>query len=167
MQRPATMAPHSSPPGRRERVARSSRVRAVRGGASRLLLLCLLLMLEQACSSSAAKYIDAAVEDFRAKCAAGQFHQIYLETAPDFKAKSSEPEFTAMLKRNQEAYGTPRAATRIGFQRGWYSDVGSVIVTGYQTKFDRIMMSEEFTWRIGDERAIMVGYHVTITAVQP
>ena len=108
---------------------------------------------------------EAAVAHFHALLDAGRFHDIYADTADDFRRITSEAEFMRILQVVHDRLGAVRRTSegdwRVNFRNGT-----SFVELHYATDFAAGHGEEEFIYRIAAGNARLAGYHVTSPALQ-
>ena len=118
-------------------------------------ILCLLVLV--ACSGSA----DAqrAVAEFRARAAQKLYGEIYGSAAQEFRDATSEEQFMQFMAGLDRKLGSWQSAPDPQWldRRG---PAGHIVTLTYDSTFERGPAVEQFTWRIEDSEAVLLGYNV-------
>lgn len=127
----------------------------------RMLLIAAAALLGAA-GCSASENIGAAereVERFHRLAAEGQADRLYEQATEDFKRMASARDFRDLLEVVNERLGDVRSANRQGWHVN-YAPGGAVVTLTYDTQFERGRGVEQFVYRLEDERALLLGYHI-------
>jgi hypothetical protein len=133
------------------------------GGSMRLIVIAAISCLA-ACSSGAdTQLAQQAVTQFHAALDSGQSAAIYDASADDLKKVSTREKFAAFLDAVHRKLGNSKSST----QRGWgvnYQSSGTFVTLTYGTTYSEGDATEQFVYRLADDQALLVGYHITSNA---
>ncbi len=125
----------------------------------------ILAVVLAACSNSADKRAaEQAVVDFHEMLDASQFDAIYVGSAQDLKNAVKQEEFVTFLQAVHRKLGNLKSTVPQGWRIN-YQTSGTYVSLGYQTHFAEGDATEEFSYRVEDNRATLVGYHVNSMAL--
>ena len=105
------------------------------------------------------KNTEAAIARFHQQVNAGQFDQIYVNAATDWKQAQSPRDSVKFLSAVRDKMG----AFQSGETDGWrinYATGGSVAVVQYKSKFQKGDAIETFTYQLGEKAPTLVGYNI-------
>lgn len=128
-----------------------------------LLDVCLVFCLTFVSCKSATAGIDAAktgVAQFHAQLDTEQYSQLYSAADEKLHQQSSESQFTNLMQAIHTKLGTVQKADLTNTRIAWYSTTGETVTLDYQTTFSRGSGTEEFSWHISGDRALLYGYHI-------
>jgi len=107
---------------------------------------------------------NQAVTRFHQMLDAGQFQQIYDQSATEMRQATTGPKLVALLAAVNRKLGTVKSTA----QQGWNDQInpgGHFLTIGYKTSFARADGVETFTFRIADKQAKLVGYNINSDAL--
>lgn len=107
---------------------------------------------------------DKAIAAFHQALDAGQFQQIWAQSAPDMKAASPQDRLTALLDAVHRGLGRFKSGSQIGFNDN-VSTGGHILTIAYQAQYEQGPATEQFVFRIDGGRALLAGYHVNSDAL--
>jgi hypothetical protein len=114
-----------------------------------------------ACSFSAdTKKIEQEVQHFHDLLDAGKSAAIYAAASDEFKKASTQEDFVALLDAVHRKLGDFKSTS----QKGWnvnYNTSGKFVTITYETVYAEGKAAEQFVYRVSDEEALLVGYHVS------
>lgn len=117
------------------------------------------------CSMSADTAVaERAVPKFHDQLDAGRFDAIYADSADELKKATTQQDFVAFLDAVHRKLGNTKASNKTGWNVN-YQTSGSFVTLGYKTTFDGGSAQEQFVFRLQDETAALVGYHINSTAL--
>jgi hypothetical protein len=100
-----------------------------------------------------------ATQEFRQRCARGELAKIYNESGPDFRASTTEADFTKFMTGVSRKLGVWQSSKSVGV--GVNVGLGGRTVNlRYNSQFEKGPAAEEFRWRFEGERAILLGYNI-------
>ena len=112
------------------------------------------------CSAAAdTKAAESGVVSFHRAMNAGQYANIYEASAPEMKSAASRDDFVKFMTGLQGKLG----AFKSGKTTGWNVNVGTgghMVTLTREAQFERGPGTEQFVFRVQDNRAVLVGYHV-------
>jgi hypothetical protein len=100
-----------------------------------------------------------ATQDFRRHAFAEDWASIYKGSAPEFQKSVSEADFVKMMNGVRGKLGGWKSSQ----DPTWNVNVGTggrIVTLKYQSQFEKGTATEDFVWRIENERGILVGYHI-------
>jgi hypothetical protein len=125
-----------------------------------LIVVTLLLATGSSCSFTQGKGIaEAAVTQFHNQYNAGQFREIYAQTDEGFKQSASEEEFVAFLEALHRKLGTIGKTESSGWKVN-ATPMGTMVALGYNVEFSEGKGTEQFVFRVSDEKALLYNYNV-------
>ncbi|HTU32771.1 MAG TPA: DUF4019 domain-containing protein [Candidatus Acidoferrum sp.] len=101
-----------------------------------------------------------AVVGFHAQLDSGQYTVLYEAADPKLHSITSEPDFVKFLDAVHRKLGAVRGSNLQNWRAGWYAGQGTTIVLTYNTSFAAGSGTEQFTWHIDNNRALLYGYHI-------
>ena len=128
-------------------------------------LILVLAIVVAGCSMSGdAKLAEQAVTKFHESLDAGQFDAIYEDSAKDLKDVATKGDFAALLEAVHQKLGATKSASETGFNMN-YNTSGKFVTLTYSTIYAEGEASERFVYRVHDDRALLVGYHINSNAL--
>ena len=128
-----------------------------------LVVIAALLIAGGACSlaglTKGKGIAEAAVEQFHNQYNAGQFHEIYEQADEEFKKSTSETDFASVLEALRRKLGTVKQSEQSGWQVN-ATPIGTMVTLGYGVDFSEGKGSEQFVFRISDDKARLYNYNV-------
>jgi uncharacterized protein DUF4019 len=119
-----------------------------------------VLLLLSACSPARdTKAAEAGVADFHRAMDAGQYATIYDASSSDMKAAISRDDFVKLLTGIHAKLGGYRA----GQTTNWNDNAttgGHFVTLVRQARFEKGPGTEDFVFRIEEQRPVLAGYHV-------
>lgn len=106
-----------------------------------------------------------AVQQFHSALDAGRFPEIYDGSAPDLKSRTSETDFVQLLSAIHRKLGATILERQVGFSERWSFRRGFLVHLDYDTRFERGVARERFTWRPNNSGALLVGYQIDSQAL--
>jgi opacity protein-like surface antigen len=100
-----------------------------------------------------------AISHFHEMLSAGQFEQIYALTDDSLKKTTTDRDMERILSTIERKLGAVKASESNGWNIG-YTPSGTSITLRYQTQFEHGTGTETFRYRLGDGKALLVGYNV-------
>jgi hypothetical protein len=133
----------------------------------RPLLCCVVLAflsaLVPACSGKARQVAESATAEFRVRCARSAFDEIYAASAPDLWTSATKDDFLKLMNGVKRKLGLWRSSTSLGW-RTMAGTGGRTVNLGFQSAFEKGAATEELVWRVEDDQAALVGYHINSQA---
>lgn len=102
---------------------------------------------------------EAAVSRFHERLDKGDFAGIYAGTHPDFKKASTEKAFVDLLSAVHRKLGLIKSTTETGWNVSTFNLRTNIVLT-YKTIFASGEAVETFTYRMEDDKPILLGYHI-------
>jgi hypothetical protein len=102
---------------------------------------------------------DQAIAAFHKSVDAGEFEQIYDASTQDIKDTTSKPAFTQLLAAIHARLGQFKSGKRESWNDN-HGTSGHVVSITYAAIYEKGAASEEFVYRIEQDRAVLAGYHV-------
>jgi hypothetical protein len=103
---------------------------------------------------------EDAVTQFHSQLDAEQYAALYAGADPNFHGATSEAQFTKLLQAIHHKLGSVRQANLSRWNTSWYAGTGTTVTLVYDTTFSAGSGTEQFTWHISDNRAMLYGYHI-------
>ena len=100
------------------------------------------------------------VSTFRTQVSQQAFSQIYQAAGPELRRAASEEQFVRFMTSVDHKLGPWQSSP----EPGWNvtrTTAGHFVKLAYQSQFARGPAVEEFTWRIQNGQAVLLGYHVS------
>jgi hypothetical protein len=107
---------------------------------------------------------DKGIAAFHQALDAGQFQQVWAQSAPDMKAATAQDRLTALLDAVHRKLGRFRSGSQTGFNDN-VSGAGHMLTVAYQAQYEKGAASEQFVFRIDGGRALLAGYHINSDAL--
>ncbi len=85
---------------------------------------------------------------------------LYTESDEQFSRISNETDFAALVQSIHRKLGKVQQSNLQSFQVGWFIGQGTMVTLFYNTQFVEGKAGEKFTWRIKNNRPILVGYFI-------
>jgi hypothetical protein len=94
----------------------------------------------------------------------GQFADIYSQADDSLRSATKQQEFLDFMGAVHRKLGRVQSASRLNYFVN-FTTSGTQIRLNYQTKFEGGDAQEYFVWKIKDNSAVLVGYHINSTAL--
>ena len=107
---------------------------------------------------------DKAVTAFHQALDAGQFQQVWAQSAQDMKTATPQDRLTAMLDAVHRKLGRFKSGSQIGFNDN-VSNSGHMVTINYQAQYEKGAASEQFVFRIDGGKALLAGYNINSDAL--
>lgn len=104
------------------------------------------------------------VQRFHELAAEQQIDRIYEQSTDEFKRAATQEQFRSILEVIDDRLGPVRRTNRQGWHVN-YTGAGNIVTLTYNTQFERGRGTEEFVYRIDNERARLLGFHVNSDAL--
>jgi hypothetical protein len=112
------------------------------------------------CSAPAdTKAAETGITDFHREMDAGQYAPIYDASASDMKSSISRDDFVKFLSGLHGKLGPYRSGKTTGWNVN-YGTGGHLVTLTHEAQFERGPGTEQFIFRVSDEKASLVGYHI-------
>ena len=128
--------------------------------------LCLVMLLNVACllsgcvSTGKSKEIaEHAVDEFHSRLDSERYSEIYAQADEDFKKSSSQEELEKLARAVHQKLGKVQAANQVGYLMT-LSSSGMFVTLTYDMTFLDGKATEQFVWRVTDDRAALYNYNV-------
>ncbi len=112
------------------------------------------------CSGGADKTAaEDGVRQFHDRYNAQQYHEIYADTAPEFRGATTEADLVTLLQNLRKRAGDLRTTN----QTQWTINAGtggSSVSLVYASAFEQISATERFLWQINAGKAVLAGYRI-------
>ena len=105
-----------------------------------------------------------AIDAFHRTLDAGQFQQIWTESAPDMKSATTPDRLNALLDAVHRKLGRFKSGSQVGFNDN-VSPAGHMLTVNYQAQYEKGTAGEQFVFRIDGGRALLAGYHINSDAL--
>jgi hypothetical protein len=125
------------------------------------------LMLAACNPATATADLDAsekAIGAFHTKMNAGDFDDIYYESADEMQASAEILEFEGLLGAVQKKLGKAGKSTRMGWRIN-YLNGGSFAVLTMETAYEKGKAMETFTYKSSPKGPLLVGYNIQSNAL--
>ena len=102
---------------------------------------------------------EAAVANFHIQYNDGQFREIYSQADNEFKKSASEEQLLQLLETARRKLGMVKQST----QTKWNVNAttsGTLITLTYDVEFSEGKGTEQFVWRMNEDRALLYNYNV-------
>jgi hypothetical protein len=101
---------------------------------------------------------ERAVDVFHSQLDSERYSEIYAQADEDFKKSSSQEELEKLVRAVHQKLGTVQAANQVGY----LVNVGAetFVTLTYDTTFVDGKATEQFVWRVRDDRAALYTYNV-------
>lgn len=123
-------------------------------------ILAFLLFMTSCNSVNNKELAEQGVAQFHSQLNAAQYHAIYTESDEQFRRISNETDFAALVQSIHRKLGKVQQSNLQSFQVGWFIGQGTMVTLIYNTQFVEGKAGEKFTWRIKNNRPILVGYFI-------
>ena len=126
---------------------------------SATILIFLLLILFGNCSPAKKKQVaESAVAKFHSQLDGRQFHDIYVQSGPEFQKSATEAEITEFLSAVHRKLGNVQSSKAQRFFVN-FSTSGTIVTLAYDSQFANGPAVEEFVWRVSEEPRL-VSYRI-------
>lgn len=100
-----------------------------------------------------------AVSEFRVKVSQASFGEIYRRGGAEFQRALTEEQFVRLMSALDRKLGSWHSASDPAWNvtRG---TAGHLVNLTYQSQFTKGAATEQFLWRIENQRAVLLGYNV-------
>ena len=105
------------------------------------------------------KAAEQGVTAFHASLNAGRFDEIYTRTDADFKAISTQQDFTKLLDVIHRKLGNFKSGTTVG----WNVNVNNgehYVTLNRKADYERGPADEQFIFKLDGDKPLLVGYHI-------
>ena len=102
---------------------------------------------------------EKAVTEFHERLDRGAYHDIYTAAHAEFKAATTEQDFSAILEAMHRKLGAVQSVATTGWNANSVN-LKTNIVLGCKTKFAQGEGVETFTFRIEGDRPVLLGYDI-------
>ena len=127
---------------------------------ARLLLGLALALLLGACSGGAStEAAEKGVVSFHRDMDAGKYVEIYDASASDMKSTISREDFAKLLDAFHSKLGPFKSGKTVSWNVN-FGTGGNYVTLQREAQFGRGPGTEEFVFRVENDRAILAGYHV-------
>lgn len=96
---------------------------------------------------------------FHAQLDAEQYHDIYAQASPEFRNSGSEADLTRFFSAVHRKLGKVQRSNEQGFFVN-FTTSGKIATLTYKTDFSNGTGTEQFTWRVNEELASLIGYRI-------
>lgn len=128
-------------------------------------LIAALVILLAGCSMSAdTKMAEGAVERFHTMLDAGQFQDIYAESADDLKKVTTQEKLTALLEAVHRKLGVMKSSMKQSWNVNYHTS-GTFITLIYATVYQGGDAREQFMYRLEGADAKLAGYYINSDAL--
>jgi hypothetical protein len=118
------------------------------------------LIATSSCSFTKGKETaEAAVAQFHTQYNAGQYREIYSQADEDFKKASTEADFLMLLEALHRKLGTVKESNEAAWNVN-ATTMGTLVTLGYSVEFREGKGTEQFVFRINDDKAKLLNYNV-------
>jgi hypothetical protein len=105
-----------------------------------------------------------AITIFHHQLDAGQFAAIYNGSSADMKSASGGGDLTQLLAAVHRKLGAFQSGSAIGWNDN-YGTGGHFVTINYSAKYARGDASENFVYRLSNDKAALAGYHIASNAL--
>jgi opacity protein-like surface antigen len=130
----------------------------------RIFITAVVIALAGCSTGVGTKLAEQAVPKFHTMLDAGEFDAIYAATADDFKQATKREEFVSILEAVHRKLGNTKSADMKGWNINYHTS-GTFITLNYATTYTEGEASEQFVYRLQDDKVLLVGYHVNSNAL--
>lgn len=102
---------------------------------------------------------EAEVSRFHDALDSRQFAALYENAGAELKAVSTESDFVALLGAVHRKLGDVSASNKVSWHVNYHTS-GTFVTLGYDTMFTNGKGSEQFVYKLEDDRAVLVGYNI-------
>ena len=125
-----------------------------------LIILTLLCVILTSCSMTEdAGIAKTAIEHFHVQLGKDEFHEIYVESADDFKQVATEEKFTELLSAIKRKLGPLKSSSATAWRVN-YTTMGTMVNLQYKTEFEEGPADETFVFRIKSKHADLMSYNI-------
>lgn len=124
-----------------------------------------LALMAAACSvSENTQLAEREVDRFHQQLTAGSVEELYAGSAEDFRKSGKKEEIIGFLDAVHRKLG-PLKTTQMKSWKVNYHTSGRFVTLVYDSEYTGGTASEQFTFRIQGDRALLAGYHINSTAL--
>jgi hypothetical protein len=105
---------------------------------------------------------EQAVRDFHVMLDQRQYEAIYNAADDSLRTSMTKSDFVEYLQGVRDRLGTVVKANSRGFQITTAAGQGTRVALSFETEFERGTATERFTWRIDEDKALLVLYTATV-----
>jgi len=102
---------------------------------------------------------ERAVDVFHSQPDLERYSEAYAQADEDFKKASSQEEFEKLVRAVHQKLGKVQAANQVGYLVN-VSTNGTYVTLTYETTFVEGKATEQFVWRLRDDRAALYNYNI-------
>jgi len=133
--------------------------------ATRCLLLLLCVAALAGCSAKAdIAAAERAVEEFRGLMAESHYATIYSGSAPELQQTAPEADFEKFLDAVNRKLGKVSSVEENGWNVAMLT-TGTIVTLNYKTRYERGDASEQFVYRLQEDKAVLVSYAINSMAL--
>jgi hypothetical protein len=118
------------------------------------------MVIAAGCSMGAhVETATSGVATFHEQVNAGQFDAIYTAAATDFRKATTQEDFNKLLGAIAARLGKHVSSA----QSGWHVNAGTggtIVTLTFNSTFERGVGTEQFVFRIKDQKPQLLGYHI-------
>jgi hypothetical protein len=123
-----------------------------------------LLALSSCSSASDLAAVTKAIDAFHSELNAGNFDQVYADSAPDWKQSTAKAQTVQLFTSLKGKLGNFISATQTGWHVN-YGTGGTMVTVVDDSKFQKAKGTEVFTYRVSGSTAQLVGYNINSPAL--
>ncbi|MBX3242862.1 MAG: DUF4019 domain-containing protein [Acidobacteria bacterium] len=130
-----------------------------------LAALSILFIAVLACSTGGTEKAGEAVEVFHQRLNGGQFSDIYKDASAEFKSSTAESQLDGLLSLVKKKLGNVKEAKQTSWEHSKNTD-GDIVTLKYDVEFANGSGTEEFMYKIVDEKALLFNYKINSPVLQ-
>lgn len=123
----------------------------------RVVLSFLVSLIFSGCTTVDDAGVDAWVKTYHAQIEEQRYSDIYESADAMFKAHTSRGEWESFMRNLVTNAGTPVSSVRRGPPIRTYGTDGALVLATYDTKYERSLVEERFTWRVQGRQLVLAG----------
>lgn len=125
-----------------------------------LAMLASVAFLFSGCASfdKAKETAERSVPEFHSRLNSERYSDIYAEADEDFKKSASQEGVEKFLRAVHQKLGKVKAANQVSYLVSMGSD--AAVTLTYETTFAEGKATEQFVWRVKDNRAALLNYNI-------
>ena len=102
---------------------------------------------------------EAQVAQFHQGLDSQQFEAMYENGGQELKGAATKTDFVALLSAVHRKLGAVTSSNKVSWHVNYHTS-GSFVTLGYETTFANGKGTEQFVYKLSDDKALLVGYHI-------
>ena len=107
-----------------------------------------------------ANLAEQGAAQFHSQLDAEQYAALYAAADSELHKATGQNDFVKFLTAVHRKLGNVKQSNLRAWNASWHTGQGTLVTLTYDTTFSAGSGSEQFVWRISDNRALLYGYHI-------